>query len=45
VGKASDVREIEIHAAKPSVSVPSPLETGIAIAKLKKKNCLRPLQH
>jgi hypothetical protein len=36
VHMVSDVRQIDIHAAEPLVPEPSPFETGIVIAKLKK---------
>jgi hypothetical protein len=36
VHNASDVRQIEVHMAEPSVPDPSRLEVEIAIAKLKK---------
>jgi hypothetical protein len=36
VHRVSDVRQIEIHTAKPLVPDPSPFEVEIAIAKLKR---------
>jgi hypothetical protein len=38
VHRVSDVRQVEIHTAEPLVPEPSPFETEIAIAKLKKYN-------